>query len=123
MSPFSSFYKLVLGNCFAKLAFCDCLFQNGVCCRDHAQVDLNGLGAAEPQVAVEERMGCGYGLCGTCAVPVESKDGATWGHVRACVDGPVFDPARVLWGRWLTEAPTLLPTPPEGFPVVRPWPA
>ena len=52
------------------------------------------------QVAVEERMGCGYGLCGTCAVPVASKDGTTWGHVRACVDGPVFNPARVVWDRW-----------------------
>jgi dihydroorotate dehydrogenase electron transfer subunit len=52
------------------------------------------------QVAVEERMACGYGLCGTCAVPVASKDASTWGHVRACVDGPVFNPARVVWDRW-----------------------
>jgi len=75
------------------------------------------------QVAVEEPMGCGYGLCHTCVVPVVRRDGTGYDNVRACVDGPVFDPARVLWGRWLTEAPTLLPTPPEGFPVVRPWPA
>ena len=52
------------------------------------------------QVAVEERMGCGYGLCGTCAVPVAFKDGSGWDHARACVDGPVFNPARVLWDRW-----------------------
>ena len=52
------------------------------------------------QVAVEERMGCGYGLCGTCAVPVAFKDGSGWDHARACVDGPVFNPARVLWERW-----------------------
>jgi len=57
------------------------------------------------QVAVEERMGCGYGLCGTCAVPVASKDGTTWGHVRACVDGPVFNPARVVWDRWRAAGP------------------
>jgi dihydroorotate dehydrogenase electron transfer subunit len=58
------------------------------------------------QVAVEERMGCGYGLCGTCAVPVASKDGTTWGHVRACVDGPVFNPARVVWDRWRATGAT-----------------
>jgi dihydroorotate dehydrogenase electron transfer subunit len=52
------------------------------------------------QIAVEERMGCGYGLCGTCAVPVAFKDGSGWDHARACVDGPVFNPARVLWDRW-----------------------
>ena len=56
------------------------------------------------QVAVEERMGCGYGLCGTCAVPVALKDGGGWDHARACVDGPVFNPARILWDRWPAAA-------------------
>ena len=56
------------------------------------------------QVAVEERMGCGYGLCGTCAVPVARKDGTGWDHARACVDGPVFNPARILWDRWPAAA-------------------
>jgi dihydroorotate dehydrogenase electron transfer subunit len=56
------------------------------------------------QVAVEERMGCGYGLCGTCAVPVARKDGSGWDHARACVDGPVFNPARVVWERWPASA-------------------
>ncbi|MEO8476372.1 MAG: dihydroorotate dehydrogenase electron transfer subunit [Actinomycetota bacterium] len=74
------------------------------------------------QVSIEERMGCGYGLCQTCVVPVARKDGTGYDHLRACVDGPVFNPARVLWDRWLSEAPTMLPTPPEGLPVVRSWP-
>lgn len=82
-------------------------------CRDH------GLPA---QVAIEERMGCGYGLCHTCVVPVARKDGSGYDHLRSCVEGPVFNPARVLWDRWLSEAPTMLPTPPEGLPVVRTWP-
>ena len=56
------------------------------------------------QVAVEERMGCGYGLCGTCAVPVALKDGGGWDHARACIDGPVFNPARILWDRWPAAA-------------------
>jgi dihydroorotate dehydrogenase electron transfer subunit len=55
------------------------------------------------QVAVEERMGCGFGLCNTCAVPVARKDGSGYDNLRACVDGPVFDPARILWDRWLGE--------------------
>ena len=72
------------------------------------------------QVAVEERMGCGYGLCGTCAVPVARKDGAGWDHARACVDGPVFNPARVLWDRWpaaATSAETAGPVEPAAGAV------
>jgi dihydroorotate dehydrogenase electron transfer subunit len=53
------------------------------------------------QVAVEERMGCGFGLCNTCAIPVARKDRSGYDNLRACVDGPVFDPARILWDRWL----------------------
>ncbi len=56
------------------------------------------------QIAVEERMGCGFGLCGTCVVPLAAKDGSGWDHVRACVDGPVFNPARVVWERWPASA-------------------
>jgi dihydroorotate dehydrogenase electron transfer subunit len=74
------------------------------------------------QVSIEERMACGYGLCFTCVVPVARKDGSGYDHLRSCVDGPVFNPARVLWDRWLSDAPVMLPTPPEGLPVVRSWP-
>ncbi len=74
------------------------------------------------QVAVEERMACGMGLCQSCVIPVARKDGSGYDHLRSCVDGPVFNPARVLWDRWLSDAPTMLPTPPEGLPVVRSWP-
>jgi dihydroorotate dehydrogenase electron transfer subunit len=74
------------------------------------------------QMAVEEQMGCGMGLCYTCVVPVIRKDGSGYDNLRACTDGPVFNPARILWDRWMGEEPQLLPTPPEGFPVVRSWP-
>jgi dihydroorotate dehydrogenase electron transfer subunit len=74
------------------------------------------------QVAIEERMGCGFGLCFTCVVPVARPDGTGYEHLRSCVDGPVFNPARVLWDRWRSETPTMLPTPPEGLPVVTSWP-
>jgi hypothetical protein len=64
-------------------------------------------GVAIPcQVAVEEMMACGLGVCWTCAVPLVSADGSSWWNVRACVEGPVFNGARVWWERWLGEAET-----------------
>jgi dihydroorotate dehydrogenase electron transfer subunit len=53
------------------------------------------------QVAVEEMMGCGLGVCWTCAVPYLSADGRSWWNVRACTEGPVFNAARIWWGHWL----------------------
>jgi dihydroorotate dehydrogenase electron transfer subunit len=53
------------------------------------------------QVAVEELMACGLGVCWTCAVPVIARDGRGWWNVRACVEGPVFNAARLWWDRWL----------------------
>jgi dihydroorotate dehydrogenase electron transfer subunit len=74
------------------------------------------------QMAVEEHMGCGTGMCFTCTVPVIRKDGSGYDNLRACTDGPVFNPARILWDRWMGDEPRMTPTPPEGFPVVRTWP-
>jgi dihydroorotate dehydrogenase electron transfer subunit len=62
------------------------------------------------QVAIEERMGCGFGLCNTCVVPVARDDGSGYDNVRACVEGPVFNPGRILWDRWRgSRASTPLP--------------
>jgi dihydroorotate dehydrogenase electron transfer subunit len=74
------------------------------------------------QVAVEEEMACGFGLCFTCTVPVIRKDGSGYDNLRACIEGPVFNPARILWDRWMGEEPRMIATPPEGFPVVKTWP-
>ncbi|MEO3871554.1 dihydroorotate dehydrogenase electron transfer subunit [Nonomuraea sp. B12E4] len=41
------------------------------------------------QVAVEESMACGIGVCMTCVLPVIGDDGVTR-MVRACAEGPVF---------------------------------
>jgi dihydroorotate dehydrogenase electron transfer subunit len=46
--------------------------------------------------AVEEAMACGVGVCMTCVLPVVGEDGVSR-FVRACVDGPCFDGARVRW--------------------------
>ncbi len=74
------------------------------------------------QVAVEEHMACGIGLCFTCVVPVIRKDGSGYDNLRACTEGPVFNPARILWDPWMGDEPEMLPTPPDGFPVVPTWP-
>ena len=74
------------------------------------------------QMAVEEHMVCGIGMCFLCAVPVIRKDGSGFDNLRACIDGPVFNPARILWDRWMGDEPRMTPTPPEGFPVVGTWP-
>ncbi|HEX6230826.1 MAG TPA: hypothetical protein VF029_03875, partial [Actinomycetota bacterium] len=74
------------------------------------------------QMAVEEHMACGIGMCFSCTVPVIRKDGSGYDNLRACTEGPVFNPARILWDRWMGDEPKMLPTPPEGFSVVRTWP-
>lgn len=51
------------------------------------------------QVAVEERMACGIGVCFTCVVPVRDSGGVVRNR-RACLDGPVFNGARIDWDRW-----------------------
>ena len=51
---------------------------------------------AVAQVAVEESMACGIGVCMTCVLPVQGNDGLTR-MVRSCVEGPVFRGDRVRW--------------------------
>jgi dihydroorotate dehydrogenase electron transfer subunit len=69
------------------------------------------------QVAIEERLGCGFGLCNTCVVPVARRDGSGYEHLRVCVDGPVFNPALVLWDRWRGAPP---PAASDAMPVASP---
>jgi dihydroorotate dehydrogenase electron transfer subunit len=48
------------------------------------------------QVAVEESMACGIGVCMTCVLPVRGDDGVTR-MVRSCVEGPVFMGEQMRW--------------------------
>ena len=60
---------------------------------------ITGVAEAEgavAQVAVEESMACGVGVCMTCVMPVVGNDGLTR-MVRSCVEGPVFRGDRVRW--------------------------
>ena len=47
------------------------------------------------QVAVEEAMACGVGVCMTCVVPYK-RDGEVV-NVRSCVEGPVLNGRRIQW--------------------------
>ena len=47
------------------------------------------------QVAVEEAMACGVGVCMTCVVPYK-RDGQIV-NVRSCVEGPVLNGRRIQW--------------------------
>ena len=49
------------------------------------------------QVAVEEAMACGVGVCWTCVVPYLS--GGEVRNIRACVEGPCLNGSQVLWDR------------------------
>ncbi len=51
---------------------------------------------AHSQVAVEEAMACGIGVCMTCVLPVVGEDGVTR-MARSCVDGPVFNGDAIRW--------------------------
>ena len=60
--------------------------------------DVSGLAASRGvpiRVAVEEAMACGTGVCWTCVMPVERK-GAVY-NLRSCIEGPVFNGAKVQW--------------------------
>jgi len=48
------------------------------------------------EVAVEEFMACGIGVCWTCVIA--TNDDGTAGYRRSCTDGPVFDAGAVAWG-------------------------
>lgn len=42
-------------------------------------------------ISLEKRMACGIGACLSCVVST------TEGYKRSCVDGPIFDAAKVVW--------------------------
>jgi dihydroorotate dehydrogenase electron transfer subunit len=96
------------------------------------------------QVAVEELMGCGYGVCMTCVMPLNVKKKSGGGkdrlgraarpsanagssqeaeedevtYARSCVDGPVFNGASVVWnGTSEPVAPDQAELSPAGLAV------
>jgi dihydroorotate dehydrogenase electron transfer subunit len=61
-----------------------------------AVADIAAARGIPSQVAVEESMACGIGVCMTCVLPVVGRDGLTR-MVRSCVEGPVFHGESVRW--------------------------
>ena len=50
------------------------------------------------QVAVEEQMACGTGICFSCVVPVGVGGGSGETRMaRSCLEGPVFDGTAIAW--------------------------
>ena len=49
------------------------------------------------QCAVEESMACGIGVCMTCVIPLRDDAGVI-GMQRTCIEGPVVDGSKVIWG-------------------------
>jgi dihydroorotate dehydrogenase electron transfer subunit len=60
-----------------------------------AVVELSQERKVPCQVAVEEHMACGTGVCWTCVLPVHRRGGTK--NLRACIEGPVFNGAKVAW--------------------------
>ncbi len=51
-------------------------------------------GVTGAQFSLEERMGCGFGVCQACIVPARRRPPA---YRLLCLDGPVMDPREVAW--------------------------
>jgi dihydroorotate dehydrogenase electron transfer subunit len=61
---------------------------------------LEARGVHGAQFSLEERMGCGFGVCQACVVPNRAAPPSRTGAPRwrlLCLDGPVVDPREVAW--------------------------
>ena len=95
---------------YGRAGFCTSLVQERLeqgCSLDGACYDYLAVCGPEPlmrivanmgsqadvytEVSMEKRMACGIGACLSCVV--DTLDGKK----RSCVDGPVFDAAKVMW--------------------------
>ena len=75
---------------------CDVVYACGPMGMLRAVNDLGAERGIPVQVAVEESMACGIGVCMTCVLPIIGDDGLTR-MLRSCVEGPVFRGDRVRW--------------------------
>lgn len=79
--------------------------------------DLSARFGFEGQVALEDHMGCGFGVCLTCACPLVpgsikkndqwKKPALQWSekgdrvYSLICKDGPIYDLGEVDWNEWI----------------------
>jgi dihydroorotate dehydrogenase electron transfer subunit len=71
-----------------------------VCCGPEvmmeAVAELAARRGSPCQVSLETPMACGIGICFTCVAKVKDDAGG-WDYKRTCVEGPVFDAAKIQW--------------------------
>jgi dihydroorotate dehydrogenase electron transfer subunit len=62
-------------------------------------------------LSLEEHMGCGYGVCKGCVVPVHDPAAAPdrWRNATSCQEGPVFNARDIAWERHPSETVPSLP--------------
>jgi dihydroorotate dehydrogenase electron transfer subunit len=61
----------------------------------HALAELAQRRGLPCQVSLETPMACGVGICFSCVTKFRTADG--WDYRRTCVEGPVFDAAKIEW--------------------------
>lgn len=62
-----------------------------------ATVDLAKLHGQQCLVSMENRMGCGLGVCLGCSIRVDGEGHGT--YQRVCTEGPVFRAEHVIWDK------------------------
>jgi dihydroorotate dehydrogenase electron transfer subunit len=71
-----------------------------VCCGPEpmmeAVAELCHTNAVRCLVSLETPMACGIGICFSCVAKVRQPDGG-WDYKRTCVEGPIFDAAKIEW--------------------------
>jgi dihydroorotate dehydrogenase electron transfer subunit len=61
----------------------------------HALAKLTQSRGIPCHVSLETPMACGVGICFSCVTRVQTPGG--WDYRRVCVEGPVFDAAKLSW--------------------------
>jgi dihydroorotate dehydrogenase electron transfer subunit len=61
----------------------------------HSLADLAKQRGIACQVSLETPMACGVGICFSCVAKVQTPQGED--YRRVCVEGPVFDAAKLVW--------------------------
>jgi dihydroorotate dehydrogenase electron transfer subunit len=71
-----------------------------VCCGPepmmHAVSEICRATGTRCLVSLETPMACGIGICFSCVTKVHQPDGS-WDWKRTCVEGPIFDAAKIEW--------------------------
>jgi dihydroorotate dehydrogenase electron transfer subunit len=71
-----------------------------VCCGPepmmHAVAEICAASQTRCYASLETPMACGIGICFSCVTKVRQPDGS-WDWKRTCVEGPIFDAAKIEW--------------------------